>query len=491
MSNILGEISLISNSKFNQNTWIFYLLFCRSINGREEDFFMQSLRKQQFERELVNHWSDVFFSSGKDVGFMAILDLENKDKPLTRYYKQQDLKQLLDDTKGKADRYISLNAFNRYSRKSIYVTQLRAIGIDIDQYKLGLTHGDVMREISYLVADEKIPMPNLVIKSRGIQIFYSINDGASVKMAWLQQYITGQIIKLLEKVGADAQANDLSRVLRVPESINSRNNSTVTPEITHNQAYTLDELRQYFPEIKRYRKSKQATRKNNVIPFQKLNLNNSYSKLNQNRTKDIEQLIQLRNGNMTNCRNTALYIYSFHASQSISKLETMIAVAKNTFRNVYSTADQMHMTTKELERTVKSAYEDGKAFQEHLKKNGYRIFNKMNDGIIKPYKTHSIIDKLSITVDEQEHLLTLVSTELAYKRRKEHQTANRRAKGIKPRNEYLKNHSSNKQARINHLKQLIQTNPNLSTQELMDALNISRRTLFNYFKELNQELERH
>lgn len=462
-----------------------YIFFLVVQIGMKGDFFMQSMRKIAPQREHIKQWTDVFFSNGKDVGFVAVLNLEYKDKPSTRYYKQTDLHQLLVDTQGKKDRYISLNAFNRFSRKSEHVNQIRTIGIDVDQYKLGLTHDDVMREISYLVAENKIPQPNLVLKSRGVQIFYSINDGASVKMAWLQNYLTTQIIKLLENVGADPQANDLSRVMRIPYSINSRNNSIVEPEILFNQAYTLDELRAFFPSIKRYKKSNHTIKKNNVVSFNKSNLTSTYAKLNANRTSDIETLIQLRNGNLTGCRNTALYIYAFHASQSIKSLETMIEIARNAFKGVYSNdTSQTHTPENEFKRTVKSAYEDGKKFKEYLTRNGYRIFNKKNDGIIKPYKTHKVIDLLNISHTEQQSLRTLVNAELAYSRKKQRQQDKRRQQGIRPKADYLNQQTNEKEKRLIQLEELISIDPFISKTELASKLGLSRQTVYRYLKEL-------
>ena len=450
---------------------------------------MQTAAKLQ-QREQIRTWEDVFFSEQRDVGFMAVLDLEKPNQPHTRFFKRKDLEQLIADTTGQKDRYISLNAFNRFSRKSEHVTQLRTIGVDIDQYKKGLTPNDVKQRLYYLVSEGKMPMPNLILTSRGVQLFYSIDDGASVKMQWLTTYITRRITGLLEDHGADYNAIDPSRVLRVPYSINSRNNSLVTPEILYNQAYTLDELRAYFPEVKRYTYKPKADKKKNVVPFRRLSATNNYAVVNVNRVADIEKLIEIRNGNMTSCRNVALYVYCFHASQFMS-YEALLLKAKRLFADVYTTdaAQPRVLNEREIERTAKSAFDDGMAFKSYIAANGYKIRFMPNDGIIKPMNTANLIEKLGVTVIEQEQLRSIVNTEISYSRKKErmrvYMDKKRRADGIQTKAEYNEQRAIGKAAKMQKMAELKANNPSITSKELAEMLGTSTKTISRYLKELS------
>ena len=451
--------------------------------------FMQTAAKLQ-QREQIRTWEDVFFSEQRDVGFMAVLDLEKPNQPHTRFFKRKDLEQLIAETTGKPDRYISLNAFNRFSRKSEYVTQLRTIAIDVDQYKKGLTHDDVMRRVYYLVAENKIPMPNLVLKSRGVQLFYSIHDGASYKMAWLTKYVTRQITGMLEDHGADYNAIDPSRVFRVPYSINSRNNSLVTPEILYNQAYSLDELRAFFPEVKRYTYKPKADKQKNVVPFRRLSATNNYAVVNVNRAADIEKLIEIRNGDMTGCRNAALYVYCFHASQSFSSYEALLSKARKTFSAVYTTDSKQArcLTESEIERTAKSAFEDGKAFKHYLAANGYKIRFMPNDGVIKPLNSKNLIEKLGITVAEQEQLKSIVNESIRYERKnerdKQRKAAKRRAEGMQTMSEYNEQRATGKAAKLLKLAELKASNPGATQRQLAEMMGMSLTTVNRLLKEI-------
>lgn len=453
---------------------------------------MQTAAMQQTTNEQINDWTDVFFSKGKNVGFMSILNLENPDQPRTSFFKHENLEQLIAETVGQPDRYISLNAFSRYSRKSEYVAQVRTIGIDCDQYKLGLTQNDVMQRVYYLVSEGQIPMPNLVLKSRGVQLFYSINDGASVKMLWLTKYVTKKITELLTDVGADFNAIDTSRVMRVPYSINSRNNSIVTPEILHNAAYTLDDLREYFPEVKRYRiKENHKKQTADVVPFRRLNATNNYSVVNANRVADIEKLIEIRNGNMTSCRNVALYAYCFHLSQTVSSYETLLKRAIRTFSEAYSTdkAQTRVLSEQEIERTAQSAYDAAMTFKEYLKDNGYKIRFAQGDGIIKPMKNANLIEKLGITVSEQEQLKSIVNESIAYGRKKERERVRiaekRRADGVQTMDVYQQQRATGKAAKMQKLAELMANNPDATQQELAELLGVTRMTVNRYLKEMS------
>lgn len=56
-------------------------------------------------------------------------------------------------------------------------------------------------------------------------------------MAWLALYITEQLISKLKHLGADSNAKDMSRVMRVPYNINERNNAPVQADIWNDEAY--------------------------------------------------------------------------------------------------------------------------------------------------------------------------------------------------------------------------------------------------------------
>src|SRR5690606_30082044 len=135
-----------------------------------------------------------------------------------------DVEKLKRLTEGKKDLYISVNSFKglpeveKPTRRLENLKQIRNIAIDIDQYNKGISISEAIDELNSLIIREIIPEPNLVLTSRGIQLFYNIENGASPneRLAWWVTYINEQLVSKLKHIGADPKVKDLSRVMRLP-----------------------------------------------------------------------------------------------------------------------------------------------------------------------------------------------------------------------------------------------------------------------------------
>lgn len=376
--------------------------------------------------QQINDWVDLWFNPHKQAGYVAVTDFERQ-----LFFGANDVSKVINMTKGKQKQFISVNSFDvnwnekEFSRETAKLKQIRNIAIDIDQYKLGLTIDEALDEIQLLILDNKIPEPNLILTSRGIQIFYSIDRGASPKMSWLAGYITEQIISKLNHIGADSNAKDMSRVMRVPNSINERNNALVKPYIWNDEAYTLQELQSYCKPLEHFGTRKKT--KTKVIPINaKVSL---FYKTNYARLTDLRKLFDLRQGDFTGMRNTFIYMYAYHQSLLLNTQQDVIQDVTSALKDIYSKTDKP-MTKREIESTIKSAYKDAEGFFESYKANGYRVVYKQNDGIKKPYKTSNFIKKLNITIEEQKALKVLCSPEIKKQHKADYMRNKRLEDGI-------------------------------------------------------------
>lgn len=425
--------------------------------------------KQEKQGVILNDWADLWLRDDKKAGYVGITHNFNHMK----WYGSDEKHQMMTDTKGKQDQFITLNAFNKGRRIAPNLKQLRVIGIDLDHYKNDLSILEVEEILFDMVKEDIIPAPNLVITSRGTQLFYDIERGASPKMAWLTSYITEQFIDKLKEVGADSQAKDVSRVMRVPDSVNSRNGATVTPRIWRNTPYTLQELQTYCKPLEKFRNSY----KRRFKPITHINKGlNSYYAVSHARLVDFEKLIELRNGEFTHMRNTFLYIYAFHESINHDSLDSTVEKMRGLFSDVFSQSNGQ-LPEREFERTVKSAYNDAKTFFDYFVANGYKITNKTADGIIKPRKSSNIIDMLEITEAEQKHLRTLITPEVRRERDRQRKTKENRAKGIRPIDEYNKQRADKKRQNVERLAELMAEYPDATQREYADMLGVSVGTV--------------
>jgi hypothetical protein len=434
------------------------------------------LAKVQSKAEVLTDWTSCWFGENKRTGYVTVTDLN-----FQKSYGATDISSLINDTTGVPKRFISLNGFTFGSRKTGELKQIRNIGIDLDQYKHGLSILEGIDQLQVLIIEKKIPEPNLILTSRGIQLFYSIEGGASPDMSWLTSYITDQFISKMKHIGADSNAKDLSRVMRVPHSINERNGEIVKPDIWNPHPYSLRDLQSYCKPLEQF--SYKGKKKAEIKRIAPKNLSFFY-KTNNARLMDLERLIRLRNGNFSDKRNILLYIYAFHQALICSSLTDTEGFVLNVFERIHSETDKP-MTKGELKRTVKSAYEDAQKFFEHYKANGYKVSYKPNDGIIKPYKTTSVIELLDITVDEQRALHRMHTGIVSREKDTERKQKERRAAGIKSRSEYLKEQKGQAKDKLSVLKRLLAETPSKTNKELSEELCLSVRQIQRFKKALS------
>lgn len=435
-------------------------------------------------KEQLKEWPNLWFSEYKRAGYVAVTDFNRQ-----YFYGSNDVPNIIKATNGRRKQFISLNAFDvdfnasDFSREASRLKQIRNIAIDIDQYNLGMTIDEVIDEIQVLIMEDVIPEPNLVLESRGVQLFYSIDKGAPPEMAWLTAYITEQFIAKLEHLGADSNAKDVSRVMRVPNSVNERNNAVVTPCIWNPEAYTLQELQSYCRPLEKFTTRKKTKTTITYLPTSKRLI--QFYKTNYARLRDLNRLIELRNGDFTGVRNVFLYMYAYHESLVLDTQKDVLNSVKNVFSEIYSKKDKP-MSNREFERTVKSAYKDAEAFFKHYKDNGYTVVYGHLDGIKKPYKTKNMIKKLNITLEEQEDMRTLRNPEIAKKQHASYMRNKRRGEGSKPREEYIQSKQDEKSARVAKLAELLEENPNATQRELADMMGVSPMTVNRLIKVIDK-----
>lgn len=439
----------------------------------------------QIENNQLRSWTDLYFQT--KTGYINVTNLSDG---YGSFYGQYDVEKLIADTKDKPRQYMSINAFGFDTDKRVLrrtkrtLKQLRNIAIDIDQYNKDMSIEDALDVVTSLVLDDIIPEPNFIYTSRGIQIFYNIDNGASPKIEWLTHYITCKFIEKLESVGADVKASDSTRLMRVPYSINEKNGSVVIPEMWNDERYSLDILRKYT-DLDTYQPPRKNNRKledNKVLSLKAIKFRNTlFYRTNYARIRDLERLYDLRNGSFTNLRNQFVYIYSFQYSLIFNDEHNVLKQVEKLTENIKSD-DNDPYSSKEIQSTVKSAFEGARKFLEEYKRNGYKIIYSDSDGIVKPMKTETIIEKLEITEDEQMKLDNLYSPE--FKRVKEVERVSK-YKGYRGTMEEY--NQSRKDKKLEDMETVrILKSEGKTHKEIAEVLNKSTKTVQRLIKELKE-----
>jgi len=430
----------------------------------------------EYQETHIEGWQDCYISDTKKTGFVCTFHLSTKQH---RFFGLNDLEQLMNAAyKKQKDLYLSLNAFEYGSRKTESLKQIRNIGVDLDCYKLGLSVEETIEILKSKIFKMDIPEPNVFIRSgRGVQLIYAISGGASPDVAFLSKYITGQFIAELHELGADTSATDVTRIFRLPYSINSRNGQQVKAEVWKHEEYDLQVLYSYCTPLERRRKPHKK-RRGNVSFFQPKPGTKTLYSLNTKRKNDLDKLVELRKGNIEK-RNVMTYIYAYTTALNLKNKQSTIEFALS-LNERFSDPQK----TSEVKRTAGNAYDDAITFFKELEKRDFVMWYKHQDGIIRPMKNETVIKELDICTEEIKQLETIIDSQEKKARNTSYQRQKRRDNGVKERNEYLREQHKITEDKLVQLKQLLEETPNLKKTELAKELGVSRRRLYHLLNEL-------
>jgi hypothetical protein len=439
--------------------------------------FMEILQPILDNREtFIAEWQDCYISESKITGFVCTFHLYDKSH---YFYGLNDIQELLKEAKKRRkDVYLSLNAFEYGTRQTTALKQIRNIGVDIDCYKLNVPVSRALDEIKRLIFKGAIPNPNVVIYSgRGLQLLYSISGGASPKMAFLSQYITAQFISELRHLGADTSGTDVTRVFRLPYSVNSRNGKQVTLEIWRTLEYSLLELYSFCKPLEQRRKLAKANKGTlHTLPSKK-GLMDIYS-LNTARKNDLETLVSLRMGEIEK-RNVLTYIYAYTVALIVKNKEATIEFAHQL--NMRFT-DPQRITA--IRRTAGNGYDDAMKFFDEFKKRDYKMWYQDRDGIKRPMKSSTIIDELDITSEEMKQLTTIIDGIEKQARDTKRKQKKRREKGVQKRDNYIIQQQEKTDDKLWQLQKAIERHPDFSNYKLAELLSVSE----GYIRKLKKKL---
>ncbi|MGL5715996.1 MAG: hypothetical protein ACRCX2_23475, partial [Paraclostridium sp.] len=211
----------------------------------------------------------------------------------------------------------------------------------------------------------------------------------------------------LKPFGADANALDPTRVLRIVGTMNSKSGTCVEVLDAYDYEYSLKEIQQeYLPEISEKKKGKGR-------PKKMVSLFTEYS-LYYSRVKDITKICELRDYDMEGHREITLFLYRYFSAcftQDVDEALSRALELNSMFRKP--------LPEVEVIRDTKSAT---RAYENKLYK----------------YTNAKLIEILDIDQAEQRSLETIIGTKEKYRRKNEKRTP-RNEKGLTNKQQELEN----------------------------------------------------
>ena len=341
--------------------------------------------KQKDEENLSSSVKYINIIHGDSKGWITkakICDKEYKQW----HYKYKDLIELKFDEDNV---YITLNTFYKTYRRIECIKELNALFIDLDTYKTDFTKEQILINLNENHFKQSIPIPNFIIDSgRGLYLIWLIKKVPSMALP-LWKAVEEYFYKTLKEFGADRQALDATRILRVPGSFNSKTHTEVKIIDNYDYLYELREIQsEYMPELS----EKAPVRRGRPLKIKYIFRERS---LYHARILDLIKLCELREYDLKGHRELILFLYRYYLCYFTEDIEKALydTLELNSMFRQPLTENEVTRATKSAEKVYKDQNKDYK------------------------YKNETLINLLEISDEEQKKMKTIISKD-EYKRRK-------------------------------------------------------------------------
>ncbi len=331
------------------------------------------------------------------------------------------------------DTYISQATFNQKNRRAVNLDHVGLLFSDLDTYHVsGLRNKTPEAQAVELAAfcrTEGIPVPSLVLFSgRGLQPKWLLTDALDAISLYEWNAAQLALCKLLEPFAADRNARDVSRVLRLEQTVNTKSGEVA--RVVYTSSGSEDCLARYdfteiaenltvrFPEPKPQPKPQQQQ----IRPVL-LARDFTFQRLNWYRLYDLRTLWELRGGVPEGYRETTLFWeINFLLRAQPGKVADLWAEAEAIAAQIDKAAGWYQNS--DLSTIYRKAKDlrDGKTV-EHNGRQYPPLYTPRNQTLLEIFK---------ITPDEERKLRTIISKDEKVRRRRE----KRRAEGVKVRTSF-------------------------------------------------------
>lgn len=389
-------------------------------------------------------------------GFFSILSQtgtvlrDGKPVPIRkqRTYPLEDILWVTAGLHGAQDVWLVQNEFRKPNRQSCNLSRLCVCFVDIDYYKCrvkALHRPEIVAaELLRFLDARGIPRPTVIVDSgRGLQVKWVI-DPIPAKALPRWNTVQKKLTKSLSDFGADPQAKDASRVLRLVGTINSRSGRVVRVVYADTSLiYDFDRLANAVLPISRQElRDKRAAR---LLTFNQEKRKpkatqghqpdasglqkKSVRQLWQARLDDIRTLAKLRgwtHGAPKGFQDLSLWLATCAAAwtKPSAWMKKSTEILGQEFAPTWSATEWSSVLSSTLNRQLD--YERG----EQIEFGGIKVEP------LYRFKNETIINLLGITADEQRQLKTIISREEKLRRGRERKQAARRKQGSVDRQTY-------------------------------------------------------
>lgn len=416
------------------------------------------------------------FARKKFEGYIQVVQIKNgKVIKLENFTEKniEEIKKYMD--KKSDDIYYTPNTSYNGKRGANNLKNLRAFYLDFDFHNENLSEDELMNRINNIIGEVwmiaywgKSPEPRRVIHTgRGIHIYWEIEPSSYGAISSWQEF-EDYLYNLFKHLGADRQATDSSRLMRLWNTINLKTKTECRVLVEEDNIWSCYDLRDKYLNWQS-RHNKKYDNKKNSKKGKLTYAYNSYT-LHLGRARDIKKLVKMRKGKVTGYRNFIIHCYAYWKGIYVrdkKQLKELVYELNESFTEP--------LRENEIDKVLKSI---DKAIDKFLDyEQGVRAgkIKKVTKGMRDKggywYKNETLIERLDITEKEQEQLETIIGTSEKYKIKNHKRT---------PRNENgLTKREQQKQDTIKNIQEL--KIKGLKQSEVAEKINKSIRTVKLYW----------
>lgn len=396
---------------------------------------MKSLKNYQTEPELFEP-AEYLQTRGRP-GFFSVLKKTNNSVRQSSFELSQ-LPEIMRAADPTIDTWITQAVFNQNNRRAVNLRDVGLLFVDLDTYHCEGLAGKTPEEMTALLlifcSQEEIPQPSIVLFSgRGLQSKWLLSEAILPVSLFEWNQVQLALVKLFEPFAADRAARDVSRVLRLEKTINTKSGEIC--RVTHVTGgveacparYDFQELRERLvPEIKVVPASPE--KKPGRKPILALPRELNFRRLNWYRLYDLRDLWKIRGGVPEGYRELTLFWeLNFLLRAEPGKVSDLWKEAESLAGQI--APGQRFYRNSDLSTLYQRAQaaRQGKTFE----------FQGREYPAMYTPRNQTLIELFQITPEEEQGLRTIISKTEKNRRRREKRGEECRAAGGLPREKYL------------------------------------------------------
>ncbi|PJE78044.1 hypothetical protein CI610_03024 [invertebrate metagenome] len=333
------------------------------------------------------------------------------------------------------------------NRRVVNLARIGLLFADLDYYRRPYLKGGSVDQVAdsliwYCQNEANIPVPSLIISSgQGLQVKWLLEGTVPRQALPRWNACQRKIIDALAYFGADPMAKDASRVLRLVDTVNSKNDAVCyVVHVEQNKQgdpvrYDFEWLCENLLPVARWdiedqkAKGKSARLKLATHTNRSGRVGLQGNKLAWDRLEDLRKLVQLRGGVPEGERMINLFWQlNFLLLSGATNANLM-------YHEAAALAKQINPDWNYRTAELSTLYEKAKTYNagQNIEFNGKQypaLYTPRNDTLINTFR---------ITDDEQAQLKTIISKNESRSRDKKRKLEQRRSSGMQSRAEYEKN----------------------------------------------------